>query len=80
MTKTRFAMVNGLPASAFSKWIDRVDGIERRDRFAPVRVVEPVEAVGGAPLVVELAGVGHRVLVPVDFDGTALRRLVDTLC
>ena len=75
MKKTPFATMNRLPVSAFSRWIERVERVEGRTQFVPVHVVE-AEPAQRAPLVVELAGVGHRVLVPADFDAVALRRLM----
>jgi hypothetical protein len=82
LTRTRYALENGIPASAFSRWIERVDEAvpTRTASFLPVRVVDPARDPVGPPLVVELAGVGHRIEVPVGFDAVQLRAIVAALC
>lgn len=73
----RFAKENHTSPKSLREWEARAS--EAR-AFLPVRVVELAPRVAAEPLVVELAGVGHRVHVPADFDGVTLRRLVEALC
>ncbi len=46
--------------------------------FVPLRVAPEVS--DSRPLVLQLAGAGHRVEVHQDFDAITLRRLVDAPC
>lgn len=70
----RFARENGLAPKSLREWNARWPV---RPAFLPVRVVPPARASG---LVVQLAGCGHRIEVPSDFDAVSLRRLVEALC
>lgn len=80
MSKTRFARERGLPASAFSRWIARVEGLETEGtRFLPVHVVADLGP-SVSNLVVHVSGSGHRIEVPVGFDAGELQRLVQALC
>ncbi len=79
VSKTRFAREQGLPASAFSRWIARIEGHDDRTSFLPVHVAPEPQATAPS-LVVELAGSGHRVEVPAGFHAGELRRLVLALC
>lgn len=81
LPKTRFAVENGLSPTSFSKWIEpstRLGRARALTRFLPVEVV-PVPVLA-APLVVQVAGSGHRIEVPAGFDGDEVRRLVGALC
>jgi len=80
LPKTRFARENALPPTSLSKWIAAAEEAALpATRFVPVHVVEPSVAPAG-PLVIQVAGTGHRVEVPAGFDAVELRRLVDALC
>lgn len=80
LPRTRFAHEQALPVSAFCRWVQAFDEeAGTAPKFLPVRVVAP-EPRASTALVVELAGVGHRIHVPADFDVAALRRLVGALC
>ena len=77
--KTRFALTEGVPPSSFAKWIRASEapaGLAMR--LVPVQVVD--EPTNRVPLLVHVAGSGHRVEVPDGFDAGELRRLVDALC
>lgn len=92
LPKTRFAMQSRVSVTAFSRWIAQFAGpapvppqsraacrrTELLPQFVPVDIVD--EAVSAPPLVVQLAGCGHRVEVPRGFDVGALKRLVAALC
>lgn len=70
----RFAREHGVASKSLREWSARWPV---RPTFLPVQVIPPVRAAG---LVVQLAGSGHRVEVPADFDAATLRRLVEALC
>lgn len=70
----RFARENGVASKSLREWNTRWPV---RPAFLPVRMVSPARVAG---LVVQLAGCGHRIEVPADFDTVSLRRLVEALC
>lgn len=76
--RTRFALEHGVSPTSLAKWAAAAD--EAGTQFLPVRVVDATPPPMAAPFVVQLAGAGHRVEVPTDFDPGALRRLVAALC
>lgn len=77
--KTRFAQDRGVPASAFSRWIARYDApTELLPAFTTVEVIPDPPA--PPPLIVQVAGRGHRIEVPAGFDVGELRRLLGVLC
>ena len=79
--KTRFAQDRGLPASAFARWIARFDTpTELLPTFTTVEVIPDPPAPLPPPLIVQVAGRGHRIEVPAGFDVGELRRLLGVLC
>lgn len=70
----RFARKNHLSPKTLRAW-----AAEGPPAFLPASVVEE-EAPSTSTLVVELAGVGHRIHVPADFEAASLRRLLEVLC
>lgn len=74
----RFARENRISPKSLREWM----ALEASPpAFLPVAVVERAGGCVSAPsLVVQLAGVGHRVEVPVGFDAAHLRALVEALC
>jgi hypothetical protein len=74
----RFARENPISPKLLREWM----ALEASPpAVLPVAVVERAGVCVSPPsLVVELAGVAHRVEVPVGFDAAQLRPLVDALC
>lgn len=70
----RFAMANRISPKTLRAWLAEQSA---PSPFLPVRIVEPPRA---PSLVVQLAGAGHRVEVPADFDAALLQRVVAALC
>lgn len=80
LSATRFARLAGVSATSLKDWstgLPSPGATAGGTRFVEVEVVQPVSA---APLVVEIAGTGHRVAVPMGFDANELRRVVAALC
>ncbi len=71
----RFAAENGVAPNSLREWRDA--GL-LQPAFVALRVAPTVS--DSRPLVLQLAGAGHRVEVHQDFDAITLRRLVDALC
>ena len=79
LPKTRFARERDLCAAVFSCWIPRYGAPgPQLLTFTTVEIIPETSA--PSPLVVELAGTGHRVEVPWGFDAADLRRLLGVLC
>lgn len=76
LSGTRFAKLAGISPTSLRQWSARLDA-GPPTRFVDVEVVAAVTA---PPLVIEVAGSGHRVVVPPGFDAAELRRLVAALC
>lgn len=79
LTRTAFCGQNGISWKSLGDWAAQLEPAAppAAARFLTVEVVPDPTA---PALVVELAGSGHRVTVPSDFDVVALRRLVGALC
>src|SRR5687768_9483391 len=78
LSMTRFAKRAGVSPTSLRQWSGRLRSSPTATmRFVNVEVVETESA---SPLVVEVAGTGHRVVVPMGFDAAELRRLVAALC
>lgn len=78
LSLTRFSRMHGVSPSSLRQW----SGGLPQSTLATTPFVE-VELVGPQytpALVVEVAGSGHRVVVPGGFDAGELRRLVAALC
>ena len=79
LSKSAFCRDHGLPWKSLSLWQSQ---FEPPVSPAPMPFVDVVVVPdsAAAPLVVELAGCGHRIHVPPNFDATSLRRLIGALC
>ena len=78
-SRTAFCKAQGISWKTLGDWSARLDAPDSTvpTSFADVEVVPDPAA---WPLVLELAGSGHRVHVPPAFDVASLRRLVGALC
>lgn len=79
VARTRFARDNDLPPTAFARWCEDYGSSSSGLSTDLVRV-EVVPEGPSAPLVLHLAGKGHRIEVPPGFDAADVRRLVEALC
>lgn len=78
LSRTRFARLYGVSPTCLRQWSEKLHPSPPAvTRFVDVELVEPASA---PALIVEVAGSGHRVVVPAGFDPSQLRRLVAALC
>lgn len=78
LSLTRFARTNGLSPTSLREWSGGLpSSLSATTPFVEVELVGPQCT---PALVVEVAGTGHRVVVPGGFDAGELRRLVAALC
>lgn len=79
LSRTGFCKLRSISWKTLGEWATRFEGPVAADqtRFVDVEIVPDPRA---SPLLLELAGSGHRIQVPSDFDAVSLRRLVGALC
>ena len=79
LSRTAFCKSKGIAWKSLGEWMARLEPPVSMppNSFVDVDIVPDA---GTAPLLLELAGSGHCIVVPSDFDVAALRRLVGALC
>lgn len=78
LSRTCFARRHGVSPTSLRLWSEELQSPS--PATTGFVEVDLVASTGAPALVVEVAGRGHRVVVPVGFDVGELRRLVAALC